>query len=127
VKAAVILAALTLASPALAQNVVDGDTIRIGAARFHLWGIDAPEARQTCGDGWQAGAAASQSRRTMEDRTMKTYTVTYNVTLTIEVQADSADEAERLAERELPSHCDVNYAVSCHRIATSTARTSEDN
>ena len=43
---------------------------------------------------------------------METYTVTYNVTLTIEVQADSADEAERLADRELPSHCDVNCAVS---------------
>jgi hypothetical protein len=41
---------------------------------------------------------------------MKTYTVTYNVTLTIEVQAVSADEAERLADRELPSHCDVNCA-----------------
>jgi hypothetical protein len=50
---------------------------------------------------------------------MKTYTVTYNVTLTIEVQADSADEAERLADRELPSHCDVDCAVVCHRIATS--------
>jgi hypothetical protein len=58
---------------------------------------------------------------------METYTVTYNVTLTIEVQADSADEAERLADRELPSHCDVNYAVSCHRIATSIARMREDN
>ena len=54
---------------------------------------------------------------------MKTYTVTYNLTLTIEVQADSADEAERLADRELPSHCDVNCAVSCHRIATSPAQT----
>jgi hypothetical protein len=67
----------------------------------------------------------SQSRRTVEDRTMKTYTVTYNVTLTIEVQADSRDEAERLADRELPSHCDVDCAVVCHRIATSTARTRE--
>jgi len=64
---------------------------------------------------------------TMEDRTMQTYAVTYNVTLTIEVQADSTDEAERLADRELPSHCDVNCAVVCHRIATSTARTHEDN
>jgi endonuclease YncB( thermonuclease family) len=52
-KAAAILAALALASPALAQSVVDGDTIRIGAARFRLWGIDAPEARHTCGDGWR--------------------------------------------------------------------------
>jgi hypothetical protein len=41
---------------------------------------------------------------------MKTYTVTYNITLTIEVQADSADEAEQLADRELPSHCDVTRA-----------------
>ncbi|MGH8430961.1 MAG: hypothetical protein ACREUF_11210 [Solimonas sp.] len=56
---------------------------------------------------------------------MKSYTVTYNVTLTIEVQADSADEAERLADHELPSHCDLERAVSCHRIATSTPRTHE--
>jgi hypothetical protein len=58
---------------------------------------------------------------------MKIYTVTYNVTLAIEVQADSADEAERLADRELPLHCDVNRAVSCHRVAASTARAHEDN
>jgi hypothetical protein len=58
---------------------------------------------------------------------MKTFTVTYNVTLTIEVQADSADEAERLADRALPLHCDVDRAVSCHRIATSAVRTREDN
>lgn len=56
---------------------------------------------------------------------MTTYTVTYNVTLTIEVQADSTNEAERLADRELPMHCDVNRAVSCHRIAASPARTHE--
>ena len=61
------------------------------------------------------------------DRTMKTFTVTYNVTLAIDVQADSADEAERLADRELPLHCDVNRAVSCHRIAASAPRTREDN
>ncbi len=103
--------------PGCSANRVDGDTIRIGAARFRLWGIDAPEAHRDF----------IQSRRTMEDGTMNTYTVTYNVTLTIEVQADSADEAERLADRELPSHCDVNCAVVCHRIATSTARTREDN
>ena len=54
---------------------------------------------------------------------MTPYTVTYNMTLTIEVQADSADEAERLADRELPSHCDVDCVVVCHRIATSAART----
>jgi len=57
---------------------------------------------------------------------MTTYTVTYNVTLTIEVQAETSDEAERLADQELPLHCDVNRAVSCHRIAASPARTHED-
>lgn len=58
---------------------------------------------------------------------MKTYHVTYNVTLSIRVQADSAFEAEQLADRELPSHCDVDCAVSCHRIATSIAPTSEND
>lgn len=53
---------------------------------------------------------------------MNTYTVTYNLTLTIDVQADSPDEAERLADRALPAHCDVERAVVCHRIATSLAR-----
>ena len=53
---------------------------------------------------------------------MKTFTVTYNVTLTIEVEADDAAEAERLADRELPVHCDVSRAVSCHRVAAATAR-----
>jgi hypothetical protein len=56
---------------------------------------------------------------------MTTYTVTYNMTLTLDVQADSADEAEWLADRELPSHCDVNCVVVCHRIATSASRTHE--
>jgi hypothetical protein len=56
---------------------------------------------------------------------MTTYTVTYNMTLTLDVQADSADEAEWLADRELPSHCDVDRVVVCHRIATSVARTHE--
>jgi hypothetical protein len=54
---------------------------------------------------------------------MQTYTVIYNLTLTIDVQADSAEEAEQLADRALPSHCDLDCAVVCHRIATSTART----
>jgi hypothetical protein len=57
---------------------------------------------------------------------MTPYTVTYNMTLTIEVQADSADEAEWLADHELPSHCDVKCVVVCHRIATSVARPHED-
>jgi endonuclease YncB( thermonuclease family) len=54
-------AALALVWPAMAQTAIDGDTIRIGAERFRLWGIDAPEARQTCADGWPAGQVASQA------------------------------------------------------------------
>ena len=42
---------------------IDGDTIVVGLTRIRLWGIDAPEARQTCpsngimifGDRWPAG------------------------------------------------------------------------
>ena len=31
-----------------AAKVVDGDTIRIGDTRIRLWGVDAPERKQTC-------------------------------------------------------------------------------
>ncbi|HVH03049.1 MAG TPA: thermonuclease family protein [Amaricoccus sp.] len=43
--------------------VSDGDTLRIGTERIRLFGIDAPEARQTCDSGakgeWACGAAAT--------------------------------------------------------------------
>ncbi|MGF6227923.1 endonuclease YncB(thermonuclease family) [Inquilinus ginsengisoli] len=40
---------LLVASPALAAvQEIDGDTIRIDGARVRIWGIDAPERRQTC-------------------------------------------------------------------------------
>lgn len=40
---------LLAASPALAAvQVIDGDTIRVDGARIRMWGIDAPERRQTC-------------------------------------------------------------------------------
>jgi hypothetical protein len=62
----------------------------------------------------------------MKEGTMTPYTVTYNVTLTLEVEADSADEAERLADIELPSHCDVACVVVCHRVATSAAKARDE-
>lgn len=55
----VIFAALTmLAMPVRAQNVVDGDTLEYHGITVHLWGVDAPEKGQTCGDGWPAGKIA---------------------------------------------------------------------
>jgi endonuclease YncB( thermonuclease family) len=41
--------------PASVSVVIDGDTVLYKGAEVHLWGIDAPEKRQTCTDGWQAG------------------------------------------------------------------------
>jgi endonuclease YncB( thermonuclease family) len=45
---------LILAEPASAEDVagpvrvIDGDTVEIGGRRIHLFGIDAPEMKQTC-------------------------------------------------------------------------------
>jgi endonuclease YncB( thermonuclease family) len=36
------------ASLAGSAHVIDGDTIDVGGTRIRLWGIDAPEAAQTC-------------------------------------------------------------------------------
>jgi len=44
--------------PAAGQTVIDGDSLRIGAKRYRLNGIDAPEADQVCPDGWPAGVEA---------------------------------------------------------------------
>jgi endonuclease YncB( thermonuclease family) len=41
--------------------VLDGDTLRVGAESIRLQGIDAPERRQTCSDGWAAGEAARRA------------------------------------------------------------------
>jgi endonuclease YncB( thermonuclease family) len=43
----------------VAQTVTDGDTLKQGGVPYRLWGIDAPEAKQVCPDGWPAGSLAT--------------------------------------------------------------------
>lgn len=56
---ALAMIALLLATPAAAQRVIDGDTIALNGTRYRLWGIDAPESRQSYHDGWPAGVEAT--------------------------------------------------------------------
>lgn len=71
-----ICAVAASAAPAAAQihfgraQVVDGDSINIGETRFRLFGIDAVEARQTCGRNgeiWNCGADAAAALRALTD------------------------------------------------------------
>lgn len=56
--ASLVAAALFVGWPAASQTVIDGDSLRVGAKRYRLNGIDAPEAEQVCPDGWPAGYEA---------------------------------------------------------------------
>lgn len=58
------LAALLLAFPAAAQTVTDGDTIKLNGSTYRLWGIDAPETKQWCGD-YPAGVLAAATLETL--------------------------------------------------------------
>jgi endonuclease YncB( thermonuclease family) len=44
---------------ASAQTIADGDTINQVRVIYRLWGIDAPEIKQDCPDGWPAGRMAA--------------------------------------------------------------------
>jgi endonuclease YncB( thermonuclease family) len=56
--AGLVLLAIALASRALAQTVTDGDTLKLNGTTYRLWGIDAPESKQSCGD-YPAGIMAT--------------------------------------------------------------------
>ena len=43
----------------LAQTITNGDTVKLDDVTYRLWGIDAPETRQECPDGWPAGRLAT--------------------------------------------------------------------
>ena len=53
------MALCAIAPSASAQMVTDGDTLNLAATIYRLWGIDAPETKQACADGWPAGRLAT--------------------------------------------------------------------
>lgn len=54
------LLGLVLASgAAYSQTISDGDTLKLNGVTYRLWGIDAPETKQDCPDGWPAGRLAA--------------------------------------------------------------------
>jgi endonuclease YncB( thermonuclease family) len=71
-----------------------GDTIHVGGTIYRLWGIDAPETKQSCADGWPAGQEATKAMRSLvegrrvecEDRGLDRYGRTIGL-----CRADGAD------------------------------------
>lgn len=66
---AMALAMSVAGATADSVRVVDGDTIRIDDTTFRLYGIDAPEAGQTCNDAsggsWRCGDGATRHLETL--------------------------------------------------------------
>lgn len=58
------VAFLAFTSAAFAQTAVDGDTLKLGGQTIILYGIDAPELKQTCGS-WPAGELAQEALASM--------------------------------------------------------------
>ena len=51
--------AVVWAGAVWAQTITDGDTLKLNGTIYRLWGIDAPETKQDCPDGWPAGRLAT--------------------------------------------------------------------
>jgi hypothetical protein len=59
------LFAACFSSALFGQAITDGDTLKQGGITYRLWGIDAPEAKQVCPDGWPAGSFATTRLQTL--------------------------------------------------------------
>jgi endonuclease YncB( thermonuclease family) len=75
--ALVLLAACTPAPPSIMgrASVIDGDTLEIHGQRIRLWGVDAPEGRQSCdaadGSAYACGRlAANGLDQHLQDKTV---------------------------------------------------------
>ncbi len=65
------VAVLLVASPAVAQTVVNGDSLEVNGKTYRLHGIDAPDDGQVCPDGWPAAyEAESYLGQLIKDRTV---------------------------------------------------------
>lgn len=56
---ATVLVVTVSAASVEAQSITDGDTLKLNGTVYRLWGIDAPEVKQGCPDGWPAGRMAT--------------------------------------------------------------------
>lgn len=56
---AMVILLMSMAGAVYAQSITDGDTLKLDGVVYRLWGIDAPEANQSCPDGWAAGRMAT--------------------------------------------------------------------
>lgn len=48
-------------------SVIDGDTLEIAGTRIRIWGVDAPESRQTCSRGGETWRCGQQSALALSD------------------------------------------------------------
>ncbi len=56
---AILAGCAVLGGASYAQTITDGDTLRMNGVTYRLYGIDAPETKQDCPDGWPAGRMAT--------------------------------------------------------------------
>jgi endonuclease YncB( thermonuclease family) len=60
-----VIIVLCSTAAAAQPHVIDGDTLVINNVHYRIEGIDAPESRQACSDGWPAGYNATMFLRAL--------------------------------------------------------------